>query len=488
MENRQDQLAAAALRRLELLERREAFDPVNLSSRPTFIQQEFIDDFSTCHQQWIRAGNQSGKSQTCARVVTWVMTDTHPAWNRPTSWGDEPLLCIVAGRTGKQIEDSLLPKLRSYLDPGSYKEVRIGNIIQRLELTNGNRFVFQSLENPEVARERLQSYVAHITWVDELPPTMGIVREILIRTQARNGYNLFSFTPTVVNVEIQRYVDAMSLPEGKVYRFNMLDNPLYSDPVRRAELMARYAHLPEHVRNAIFNGDWMSNEDQVYYFNYAEMVESPQDYSPTTWRHVESVDPALKSALGLTVWAENPVSGVWYCIMAEYIRGIYVPTDLVAAVKKKTERFNIVRRISDPHEVWYIQTAASMGINYQGVYKKTERLSELIKGLQSVLGPRCKISYNCPDLISELQEQRFSDKADGKIVNASKFHLIDSAKYFADNIPAAEKRIISSSWDEWLLKANDQRKLSEDKKKKKLEAIQVRRRPGGGRSQWKRAR
>lgn len=474
LESREQRQIAAALARLHRLALATAFDPMNPESRPTPKQEEVFRDFSVIKQQWIRAGNQSGKSATCARIVSWIITETHPTWKRPNDWGEEPLLIIVAGRTGKQIEDSLLPKIRGFLEPGTYKEVRIGNIIQRLELGNGNRIIFQSLENPSVARERLQSYVAHLVWVDELPPTIDIVRELLIRVQARDGYFLASFTPTLVNVEIQRYVDALEEPHGKVYRFHMLDNPLYSDPKRRDELKARYSHLPDHVQKAIFEGDWMQADDQVYYFNYNTMVEMPTNYSPM-WRHCVAVDPALKSALGLTVWAEDPITSVWYCVVSDYIKGIYVPTDLVRAVQQKIQHYNVVRRIADPHEVWFIQTAGSMGQSYMGVYKKNDRKSELIKGLQEKLGSKIKIAPSCQDLISEIQECRWSDRGDGKIVNASSYHLLDSAQYFSDNILPAEKKIQASSWDDWLYKANEERKVAKDKAVQKAVRIQNRR-------------
>lgn len=473
-----EKILASAISRYELLKKNDAFDPINLDSKPTSTQQQVMDDFGRIKQQWIRAGNQSGKSATCARIVSWVITETHPSWKRPANWSDEPLLVIVAGRTGKQIEDSLLPKIRSYLQPGSYKEVRIGNIIQRLELENGNRIIFQSLENPNVARERLQSYVAHLTWCDELPPTMDIIRELLIRVQARNGYFLASFTPTVISVDIQRYVDSLIPPEAVVYRFNMLDNPLYSDPIRRQELIDRYKHLPEHVRNAIFEGAWLSSDDQVYYFNYASMVELPVGYSPL-WRHVESIDPALSSASGLTVWAENPQTNVWYCVLAEYVKGIYVPTELVEHVRKRTSVYNVVRRIADPHEVWYIQTAGSMGISYMGVYKKTERKNELIKNLQQLLSGRIRISPTCGDLISEFQECRWSERSDGRIVNSSSYHLLDSSQYFCDSIPSPEVKPPNLTIDNWhakLLEANAQRIQMEEKHvKKQQQRIRVNR-------------
>lgn len=465
MSEQHDKIVAAAIRRLEQLNKKECFDPAHPDSKPTAAQQELFDDFQKIPHQYVVAATQSGKSQGGSRLVSWLLEEVSGKFTRPKEWGNEPLLILVAGRTGKQIEESLLPKITSYLESGSYKEVRIGNIIQRLEHKNGNRIIFQSLENPNVARERIQSYVAHMCWLDEMPPTAAIVDELQRRVQARNGYFLATFTPLVVNDQIRRMVDAASEPYAKKYKFKMFDNPLYASPERQAEILASMATLPEHVRNTRLFGDWSVNDDAVYYFDYAKMVEMPEGYSPISWRHVLSVDPALKSALGLTIWAENPHTHVWYCIEADYIKNIYVPTELVTAVELRASRYNIVRRIADPHEVWYIQTAASMGKNYIGVHKKNERKSELIKQLQEGLGSgRIKLCPNCELFFSELQECRFSDRAEGRIINSSSYHVLDSAQYFVDNIPRPETRkITATSHDQWLYEANTQRIKDEQK-------------------------
>lgn len=464
-----EKLLVAALQRYELLQKRESFDPLNPDSRPTPRQQEVIDDFGRIPQQWIRAGNQSGKSQTCARIVAWVVTDTHPLWKRPANWGTEPILVIVAGRTGKQIEDSLLPKIRGFLESGTYKEVRVGNIIQRLELTNGNRIIFQSLENPNVSRERLQSYVAHLTWCDELPPTLALVRELLVRTQARNGYSLFSFTPTVVSLEIQKYVDSLKEPEGKVYRFHMLDNPLYSDPVRKQQLLDRYDYLSYEQKEMVFEGGWLSADGQVYFFDYITMVEMPENYSPM-WRHIESVDPAISSATGVTVWAEHPVTGVWYCVRAGYIKGILVPTDIVAAVRKFVGDVNIIRRTSD-YAPWFVNTASSMKVHYLTIQdKNNNRKEELLKNFQEALGKSIKIAPHCQEFIEELQECRWSDRAEGKIINHSSYHIIDSAHYFVDIKPKMEVKQTYTSHDDYLYQANEKRKIAIAKAEKKTNA------------------
>lgn len=478
MSKKPDKLLLAAMEKLEKLRRQECFDPASPDSAPTPTQQQVIDDFGSTHIQLIRAGTQSGKSQTCSRLITWVLTDTHPKWKRPALWGNEPLLAIVAGRTGKQIEESLLPKIRSYLEPGTYKEVRIGNIIQRLELDNGNRIVFQSLENPNMARERIQSYVAHIAWIDELPPTVDVMDELLRRVQARNGYFLASFTPLVRNLQVQKFVDNLQEPLAKTYRFKMLDNPLYKDPTRQNEILSSLSHLPDHVRNSRLYGEWMSDDNAVFYFDYNTMVEMPSNYSPL-WRHVESVDPALKSALGYTLWAENPQTGIWYCIKAEYIKGVFVPTDMVKAVAKLSEGYNIVRRICDTHESWYIHTAASMGIHYNIVYKKNDRKPELIKALQENLGSNLRIAPTASLLIEEITSARWSDTRDGKIASGSDYHLLDSAQYFQDVKPKTEAAPqTNTNWHSWLYNENEKRKANVEKAKVELQRKMIQRRGG----------
>src|SRR5690606_2381133 len=145
------------------------------------------------------------------------------------------------------------------------------------------------------------------------------------------------------------------------------------------------------------------DENAVYYFDYRTMVvPRPSNYSPS-WRHVVSVDPALASALGLVVAAEDPNTNCWYVIKAKYISGILVPTEIEETVWKETCNYNVVRRVSDPHEVWFIQTARAAGRNYRGVYKKTDRKAELIKNFQQALGTKLFICDDCTDLITEIQ-------------------------------------------------------------------------------------
>jgi uncharacterized protein (DUF2344 family) len=193
------------------------------------------------------------------------------------------------------------------------------------------------------------------------------------------------------------------------------------------------------------------------------------------WRHIESVDPASSSALGLTIWAENPVTGVWYCVRDEYIKGVLVPTDIVKAVQVYTRNLNIVRRISD-YAPWYVHTASSMGISYMTVQNKNvSRKDELIKNLQQSLVQDIRIAPHCQRLIEEIQECRWSDKGEGRIVNHSSFHLLDSAQYFVDIKPKKLEVKTFVSHDDWLYQANEKRKLDKVKKENKIKQVIQRR-------------
>ena len=123
--------AAERYRRLQLV---ECFDPNNLKAQPTSAQLELFRDFGQIRKQWIVAGNQAGKSQSCSRLVSWVFSENHPYWKRPKEWNQEPLTLLVCGRTGKQLEDSLIPRICAYLPDSDYKVVRVGNMTQRLEI------------------------------------------------------------------------------------------------------------------------------------------------------------------------------------------------------------------------------------------------------------------------------------------------------------------------------------------------------------------
>lgn len=450
-----------ALRRLDKIERSSAIDPHNLDAKPSDKQQQILESFGQHKITIVRGGNQSSKTTLGARTFSWMLTETHPFWQRPVEWGQERLQILVLGKSGKIIEESLYYRIKSYIDPSELHEFRAGNILQKVvHKPTGNTILFQSYENVNQARERIQSYTAHGVWIDEMPNSLELFSEALRRIQARDGYFWATFTPLIVNNEIRSFCDHLPETQGKMFKIHMFDNPLYTIE-KQAKILEEMSLYPEHVRRCRLEGEWMSVENAVYYFDPESMVRSlPPHYSPA-WRHVESSDPAARSAHGLTIWAEDPSNGRWYCVRAEYLSGLRDTDEYIVAVKMRTQGLNIIRRIYDSACPWYADAAVKHGLHYTPVVNKAHRKLEMIKAMQMALGQQLFLAPWCQDLVAEFTNMHWSDTADNKIAKSHKYHLHDSAVYFLDCMPKFEGVTFTTDYWHDLRTANQKRKVAE---------------------------
>ena len=452
-------LLAAAIRRKKALDRHLALDGVNSESRPTAAQQELLDDLGVIPIRYVRAANQSGKTQTIVRECSWVFQETHPRWKRPAAWGDEKLQMLIVCQTFKQFEDIIWKKLEPLLDPGCYKIRRTSVGIEKITNTvNGNEIVVLSFHNTGDVHIKLQGFVAHWAWIDEMPHEVSVIEEVMRRVASRDGSFVATFTPKVRNDKIRTMVDAATLPYAKLYRFKMFDNPLYASPEKQTEELGKLKGMAAETIATILEGDWSAGTSGVYEFIPSQMMSNPNDYGYTSgWRHILSVDPASASKLGQIAACEDPKTGMWYVTLAAYIEGIYVPEKIILAVEKAVSHVNVVKRVSDPHEHWYIHQAGHMRYNYVGVYNKKERKMELIKNLQAALGTKIMIAPWCTDLINELMGCSWREDDSSKIIAASSYHLLDALQYLVDNLPKYEPIFTASSWADRLIAADAER-------------------------------
>ncbi len=460
-------LAQAAVK-LQRIEKNRAFDPWTPNSRATPVQQEFLDDIQDITFRYLIGGNQSGKSQTGAREFAWIFAGCHPNFERPERWGKEPIQMIIMGRTMKQVEETLWRKVKGFLEPGTFKETKVGNALSKAtHLPTGNTVLFMSHHGIDEASDKAQSFEIHYAWIDEMPKKYRIIEEIHRRIQAKQGRFIATFTPKVINQEIRKLVDSSKRPYSESYKIKMFDNPIYTDSDKLG-IIDSLKTATDSYRNTVLNGEWMSPEDSVYSITEG-MIEAPQGYSPL-WRHVESIDPATNTA-GLTIWAEDPTTGVWYCILAEYLNDMFDPNDLYAKCQELTKPYNIVRRVCDPAATPHMGIASGKKCKPPYVYpyaKNQGRKMELIKQLQEKLGSKLRLSPVLADkLLQELDECRWSETSDTpRIVHASKFHLIDSAQYFADLVPVfAGMPQEAKPWYQLLREENSKRIVAEATKK-----------------------
>lgn len=421
--------AQTALNKLKL---RLAFDPFDINSEPTESQNEILQGQAQYRFQWVRGGNQVGKSQIGGRFVSWFFLRDHPYLDIEELWPHEPLLLIVVARTSEQYQELWLKKIKPFLPNGSYKEHRAGGVLQSVtHPKNGAKILFQSHHNPSEAKEKLQSFVAHFVWMDELSDSLSIYEELHRRVQAKRGYFLATFTPKLRAPAVRQYIEKPH-PLKCVYRLRMLDNPLYKG--REAEILADINNLPREMRETILEGEWHADDDQVYTFAIEQHGAFPEGYS-VSWRHMYSIDPAASGKAGLVIAAEHPTTGRWYVIRAKYLKG-EAATDLLDKVAAEVSGLNVTHRVSDPHEAWYVAEAVKRRLFYMSVHKD-RRKEELIKNVSEALkADWLKVApTGCADLIDEMGAARWSETAPGKIINGTKYHLLDALQYFVDTRP-----------------------------------------------------
>ena len=174
-----------------------------------------LKDIEKIQYRWVIAGNQSGKSQLAAREIAWMLSGTHPFWSRPTRWGDEPLLILIAGQDRKMMETELWEKkLALYLNKDEWRGVRQGGTLQYVQNKNtGDKIIFLShSDSSEKNRRHMQGYVAHYVWLDEMPSNIAILEELQRRVDSRRGYMLATFTPKFRNEAIRKVIDAAQEP------------------------------------------------------------------------------------------------------------------------------------------------------------------------------------------------------------------------------------------------------------------------------------
>jgi phage terminase large subunit-like protein len=464
---REKQVLAAAIRKRDLLKRRDSFDAYFPDSRPTEKQWEVLNGIHSYMLRYVTAGNQSGKSLLAARECAWVFEDNHPTFKPREVWGERPLTMIILGRTSKQMDEELWSKkIRPHLDPQCFTEHRVSqSLVSVKNKHNGNTILFISHNNVNEARENSQAFVAHWVWLDEMPDSISLFAELEMRVIANRGRFIATFTPLIKNLEIKNKIDNVDPRIGKKYQFSMLDNPIYAG--REDELLAQFNALPEGERRARLYGEWFFGDRNVYSFK-DQFLQDPLNYSPS-WRHMEVVDPAASSDSGYSLWAECPITKVWYCIKAKYIPGD-AASELLQAFQRESAGYNVIKRRTDPHEVFFIKEANKAKVFYEGVYAKNNNLKmDLIKNVQEMFNNgRIKITtWAGDDIIQELLSCQWSETKADTIMFKSRFHILDTVQYFCYDIPKPVDMPASMEWEAQLRFAHKQRKAQEYQAKDK---------------------
>lgn len=462
------------LRLLELRQKyraklRLAFDAKDITSRPTNKQLEILKSKKNIH--YIVASNRAGKSQLGSRVLAWWFENNHPYLERPKKWGDGPITILMVGRVGEQMDSELWAnKLELFLEPGTYKVVKSGSAITRVEhVENGNKIIFISHHDADQARQKAQAYTAQVVWLDEMPTKVGILNELRMRVLDSDGYMYCTFTPLIRNQEIRKIVDTPSKRAQKWF-ISIFDNPKLADRTKE-EIIEEYRAMSasEAELRARLYGEWMAADTAVFTYDSERNYMAPQGYDPNLWPHIAVVDPAASGMAGLVVMARRPNQDVWHCVLAKYIKGDAF-SRMVPEIESILANYNIVDRFCDNNPSAFYREARVQGVRYRPIEDKANAKEDMIDETNSALANQAiYLGPGAELLADELTMCSRSEENPNRIVKASKYHTADALRYFVRMKPRFEAIKPEPKPEERVRKAWKE-KLQKDEKRAKMEA------------------
>ncbi len=501
----QKDMLASVLAEVAFLEKKEMLqqcvDADNPMSRPTEKQIEIFKTLNgNTKYSIILGGNQSSKTTTAIRLLTWVLEDAHPYWRRPTDkrcnnrlcnsentlhWGhetvpryrclqcgneweiwnpDTPMHIMLVGENQKNLYLNLWDaRIRRLLvEPDMWKPVKAGPYIAWVQhrRTEDKIIFFPHGHGEETVRKATQGFTIHFVFGDEIAP-VGVLEETQRRVDAKLGYWFFACTikGKQNTPELIRFLTKQEESKAlKVFKLSMLDNPKYFG--MRDVILAKLAGLTKEQRDAVLYGDVDVFDESVLKFSKDLLGENgiPSTYSKS-WRHVLIVDPAIQSIAGYMVIAEDPSDKIWHVVDAQKLKGMQDGLELFERVEDMSYSYNIVRKVSD-NQAWFIGAAKKRGVKYMPPPNKQGKIMGgkiyLIKQAQIFISEgRLKIPFQFEELWDELSTYRWQEGSDDKIVKSSRYHLLDCLFYFVDSIPKAERESKQSlPWEQQVMMYN----------------------------------
>lgn len=437
-------------------------DNVFLPDEPTAVPFEKQIDFF-CDRgptKLARCGNRSGKTATNFRDLAWRVMHKHPYLNEEYCETVEEYMATkpreywVAAPDLTFINDVIWNRfLKTYIPQWYYTNDELVPMVST-EKTNGTDFIYSvTFRNGDTIKFR--TYSQNLTskmgasiyglWLDEPPPSLQMLVELVMRVMDQGGVLSLGFTPVDVPDDI---IDWVENHEGlSQHRWSIYDNPVFrDDEVKLNRVLAELKSLPEHKRNLRIHGDWdkekEKEEDRVWSNVYPVTVK---DFPiPHNWRQVRVADPA-GGVTGFSIFAEDPVPNElgecdWYCIHSEEIslangKKNATAMDIEARMETRAPfpEYQYFMSIYDNAENWF----ANHAVNKQGQWmpcllKNVELFNNITRDVVAA-GKLKFFAIGAALAVRQFMRARRNPKT-GKI-SFKKLHAIDTVRYFCPMIP-----------------------------------------------------
>lgn len=417
------------------------FIPDNAKAVPFAEQLRFFKD--TTLTRLLRCGNRSGKTFSTMRELAWKITRSHPyrkKWRedydtstKKEFWIAGPSYDFIDSTMWAMYLEKFIPSWY-YTDPDTGKPmITYTNMhhIDTITFRNGDTIECKSYAQADLT---VMGRAIDDLTVDEMPRSLKLLSELITRTLDRDGEVTLGFTPIIEDEEIKNYLE--NSPKLATHTWSLTANPHYRDnPERLQRAMDEWAGLSLQERNTRLKGDWYYEVKGGRVFEGLVWEEVEDFKVPHEWRRARIVDPAAH-VTGFTEWAENPVTNDWYCINAvEFKWKEKLATDqmLLTEIKryKPFEGFLYTLSIYDNAEAWFGSEGAKEGFTPCMLKNRAMAIIELKKCISSGKFKVFKIGGKL--LVN--QTINYSFKEDGSVKRV-KDHVLDTAMYFARQIPA----------------------------------------------------
>lgn len=416
-----------------------------------------------------RCGNRAAKTCTMMRDLAWKITRTH--WYRQDynvfdlknrNWKtklDDPLyeelymntkpqVFWIVGPTYDFVNHTMWGLYLEKMIPAWFvKEIKYTNQknIDSIIFQNGDMIKCKTYSQQDTTK---MGFVVNGVYIDEMPPGVQTITELVVRTFDCDGQVTIGFTSLVQNEEIKTYVDsaceggAMSLHQWTIY-----DNPWYAEqPERMKRVLDEFKHLSEEERNARLNGDWFYEIPEKAVFEGLEPEEVDDFMIPAHWRRIRFTDPA-SHVTGHAEFAEDPDTGTWYCYLGTELSWgkITKAEDIIARIEsfKPRSDFRYLLSKYDNSEAWFGAYAASYG--YRPCILKNREAA--IQNTRTMVGTkRLKFfKHGAKGAMSQFRDYRLNKTGDAVVKKND--HILDCVMYFCREVPEREGGPVSDLTD-----------------------------------------
>lgn len=325
---------------------------------------------------------------------------------------------FILGPTFKSLNDPLstLETFCGLLDPTWIKSWDPEQM--DLELVNGHRIGFRSLEDPERAR----GPGAHWVWMDEgakCPHRGWKVAEPMLLENA--GLGIISTTVLGFDWtydEIERHALQFKTPGYWAARWRTIDNPLFSsNPVLRAEVeRAQKTSDPDFFAQEYlgerrnFTGSVYKND--VLEAGYLKDDDAIKAFIPE-WPNISSDRPVL---IGLDSGADHPFGAVKIVVTP---RGLVVVAEYLERMQAATQHLDKIAWKFTPQHYTQVQWAANrneaqlrleFGLRGVGVIAAEAKHEVGIQRVQSWLySKKLKFAYTAPLTFEQMKKYRYAE-------------------------------------------------------------------------------